>query len=112
MPGCPRCCCCGGRVVAVSRGSALASLGMASEWPWAAPDVLAALSAWLRRALAATASVSAAAAAGGELEKIGREGGLEGASMAYEALETALQELKPALARLTEVVPSVPCVSS
>jgi signal transduction histidine kinase/DNA-binding response OmpR family regulator len=43
----------------------------------------------------------AAAAAVKELETMGREGVLEGASEACEALQTALEQLKPALARLT-----------
>ncbi len=44
----------------------------------------------------------AAVAAVSGLETMGRAGVLEGASVAYEALETALEQLKPALARLTE----------
>ncbi len=44
----------------------------------------------------------AAVAAVSELETMGRAGVLDGASVAYEALETALQQLKPALARLTD----------
>jgi two-component system, sensor histidine kinase and response regulator len=44
----------------------------------------------------------AAAAAVGVLETMGREGVLEGASAACEALETELEQLMPALARLSE----------
>jgi HPt (histidine-containing phosphotransfer) domain-containing protein len=50
-----------------------------------------------------------AAVAVGELETMGRKGVLEGALVAYEALETALEQLKPALARLTESSSAVPC---
>ena len=51
----------------------------------------------------------AATAVVGELETMGRDGVLEGASAACEALETALRQLMPALARLSE---SSPVVSS
>jgi PAS domain S-box-containing protein len=49
-----------------------------------------------------------AVAAVGVLETMGGEGVLEGAVAAYETLETALEQLKPALARLTEGK-SAPC---
>jgi PAS domain S-box-containing protein len=49
----------------------------------------------------------AAVSAVGELETMGRDGMLEGASVAFEALETALLQLKPMLARLTEGMPAV-----
>jgi HPt (histidine-containing phosphotransfer) domain-containing protein len=52
----------------------------------------------------------AAVAAVGKLETMGRAGVLDGASVAYEALESALQQLKPALARLTEDRPAAPCL--
>jgi CheY-like chemotaxis protein/HPt (histidine-containing phosphotransfer) domain-containing protein len=51
----------------------------------------------------------AALSAVGELETMGRDGVLKGASVAYEALETALLQMKPALARLIECMPAVPC---
>ena len=50
----------------------------------------------------------AAVAAVEELEALGRKGVLEGAAVAYEALERALEHLKPALARLTEGKPAAP----
>ncbi|OAI41637.1 hypothetical protein AYO40_02790 [Planctomycetaceae bacterium SCGC AG-212-D15] len=43
-----------------------------------------------------------ATAAVGDLEMMGHAGVLEGASVAYAALESALHQLQPALARLTE----------
>jgi signal transduction histidine kinase/CheY-like chemotaxis protein/HPt (histidine-containing phosphotransfer) domain-containing protein len=45
----------------------------------------------------------AAVAAVGELETMGRKGVLQGATVAYEALATALEQLQPALARLTPI---------
>jgi CheY-like chemotaxis protein len=47
-------------------------------------------------------SAPAAVAAVSELETMGRAGVLEGAAGAYEVLEAALQQLNPALARLTD----------
>jgi HPt (histidine-containing phosphotransfer) domain-containing protein len=49
-----------------------------------------------------SASNFCAPAAVGELETMGHEGVQEGALVACEALEAALQQMKPALARLTE----------
>ena len=45
----------------------------------------------------------------GELETMGRDGALQGASSAYDALELALQQLMPALTKLTEDQPTVAC---
>jgi two-component system sensor histidine kinase/response regulator len=51
---------------------------------------------------------ASAAVAAGELEAMGRSGVLEGAAVAYETLETLLDQLKPALGELTQGVQAVP----